>query len=489
VKNRQFAFLIGATLTSVLLIFSACKKINESTELGDDLIPAVDNINTFDTTISVETYNGIFEVLSDSTRSVSTDQYFLGHINNDPLFGVTDASIYLELKPTFYKFGFKNIGHADSLFLDSAVLVLDYIDTYGDTTVPQTIDVREITSQFKFDSNYYVNRNSFSVGASLLQSPKTFLPSSLNDSVKAYLDTTRSQLRIKLDHAFGEKLLLADSTGTPAPFASDSAFRDFFKGFAIIPANTNGNAIMAFNLGGANTKLAFYYRYQKGGTGIANQDTTVDYFRFTTVSASANKIERTHSPAVVAASTSPAEDPLVYIQATPGTFANIKIPALATLSNRVVHRAELIMEQVYDPSDTIFPPPPALFLDAWDAADSKFRTIPYDLAPDGQGGFNFGSFGTFPRNQLDPNSGKNIRVWKFNVSRYVQHVLTQTVPYFDLRVFAPYYTAAWYRAYPTTAELNQNIFVNTSIARGRVRLGGGNHPTQKMRLRIVYSKI
>jgi hypothetical protein len=486
VKNRQFALLIGA-LTSVLLIFSACKKINEATDLGDDLIPAVDNITTFDTTLAVETYNGIFEILSDSARSFSIDQFFLGRISNDPLFGQTDASIYLELKPSFYKFGFKNIGHPDSLFLDSAVLVLDYVGTYGDTTVPQQIEVREITSEFRFDSNYYVNRNGFTLGGTIAP-PKSFVPSQLNDSVKSYLDTSINQLRIRLDQAFGEKLLLADSTGTPAPYASDSAFREFFKGFAISPSG-GGNAIMAFNLGGANTKLAFYYRYQKGGTGIANQDTTVDYFRFTTVCASANLVSRTHSPAVTAASTNPAEDPLVYIQATPGTFANIKVPALPTLSNRLIHRAELIMEQVYDNSDTIFPPPTGLFLDAWDPATSKFRTVPYDFSPDGQGSFNFGSFGTFPTNQLDPNSGKNIKVWKFNVSRYVQHVLTQTVPYFDLRVFAPYYTFAWYRAYPTTSEGQQLIYVNPSIARGRVRLGGGNHPTQRMRLRLIYSKI
>lgn len=486
-KNRQFALLIGATLTSVLLIFSACKKINEATDLGDDLIPAVDNITTFDTTLTVETYNGIFNILTDSTVSNSRDQFFLGHISNDPLFGTTDASIFLELKPSFYKFGFKNIGHPDSLFLDSAVLVLDYIDTYGDTTIPQTINVQEITSEFKFDSNYYVNRNSLVVGGPIIGTANV-LPSQLNDSVKAYLDTSKNQLRIKLDQAFGERLLLYDSTGTPAPFSSDSAFRDAFKGFALKPGG-GGNAIMAFNLAGANTKLAFYYRYQKGGTGIANQDTTVDYFRFTTVSASANEISRGHSGLVTAASVSPAEDPLIYIQTTPGTYADIKIPALATLSNRVVHRAELIMEQVYDPSDTIFPPPTGLFLDAKDVAESKYRTIPYDLTPDGQGSFNLGSFGVFPQNQLDVNSGKNIKVWKFNVSRYVQHVLTQTVPSFDLRVFAPYYTFAYYRAYPSTAESNTVVTTNPSIARGRVRLGGGNHPTQRMRLRIIYSKI
>lgn len=34
-------------------MFFSCTKINEATELGDDLIPAVDNVNTFDTTLTV----------------------------------------------------------------------------------------------------------------------------------------------------------------------------------------------------------------------------------------------------------------------------------------------------------------------------------------------------------------------------------------------------------------------------------------------------
>jgi hypothetical protein len=33
------------------------------------------------------------------------------------------------------------------------------------------------------------------------------------------------------------------------------------------------------------------------------------------------------------------------------------------------------------------------------------------------------------------------------------------------------------------------VEINTQPAIGRVRVGGGNHATQKMRLRVIYSKI
>jgi Domain of unknown function (DUF4270) len=489
VKNRQFALLLGVIIASLAFVFSACKKLNEATELGGDLIPAVDNITTFETTLPVETYNDIFALANDSTRSFDGDEHFLGRITSDPIFGATDAELYLELKPSFYPFSFKNVNipPTDSLFIDSVVLVLDYLETYGDTTIPQLINVYEITDPSFKDSTYFVNRTTFATGA--LLGFKAILPFQLKDSVKAYLDTTKSQLRIPLSNAFGQRLLDYDSAAGE-PYHDDAAFHNKFKGFAL-KSEGGGNAIMGFDLLGANTKLAIYYRYQKGGPGIANQDTTVDYFNFTTVAGSANYIKRTHSGVVTAASGA-AQDPLLYIQNSPGTFAKIRIPGLDTMSNKLIHRAELIMEQVGDPSDTLFPHPGALMLDASDpsisTSVSKFRTIPYDFQSDGTGSFNLGPFGAAPQNILDP-SGKVVKVWKFNISRYVQHVLTHTISRYDLRVFAPYFANEQYGIPPNGTDLPQLVNVNSSYGKGRVRLGGGNHPTQKMRLRIIYSKI
>jgi hypothetical protein len=188
---------------------------------------------------------------------------------------------------------------------------------------------------------------------------------------------------------------------------------------------------------------------------------------------------------VTAAAASPAQDQLLYIENSPGTYATIKMPGLNTMSNRLIHRAELIMEQVADPSDTLFGVP-NLMLDAYDPTDSKYWTIPYDFQIDATGNFNLGQFGAVPRTTLDP-SGKAVKVWKFNISRYVQHILTHTATNYDLRVFAPYYTIDYYGVPPNGSK--QQISINSSYGKGRVRLGGGNHPTQKMRLHIIYSKI
>ena len=494
-NKSRYVQLLGVIIAGIGIIFSGCKKINEATELGGDLLPPIDNVNTFDTSVSVNIYNGLFDLTSDSQRLNRAEEFFLGKINNDPLFGGTDARMFFELKPTTYPFTFAN-AKPDSLYIDSVVLVLNYIETYGDTMVPQTVNVYEMSQSgpaFKSDSNYLIRQNDFILGNQL--GSRTFLPAALNDSVKAYLDTTYNQLRIRLDDAFGERLLKYDTiSGTNGAYVNDSTFRSKFKGFALKSMST-GNAVMGFDLAGANTKLAIYYRYNKN----VQIDTTVTYFRFNTisgvsVSAAAQHVIRDHSFGAIAGAQGGTEpDQFGYVQNTPGSFVTVKIPDLANVSNRLIHRAELIMEQVYDVSDTLFPVPNYLYLDAFDPTidDSKkqYRTIPYDLVFDGQD-YNRATFGSSPTNKIDAN-GKIIKTWKFNISRYVQHVLTRTSTLYDLRISAPFQVINHYGTPPVVADLTIGMFVNPTIVKGRVRLAGGapaSNP-QRMRLRLVYSKI
>jgi hypothetical protein len=64
----------------LLFIVSSCKKLNEASEIGGDVIPGVDGVNTFDTSLtSLQTFNHIFEATKDSaivglamTRSLAT---------------------------------------------------------------------------------------------------------------------------------------------------------------------------------------------------------------------------------------------------------------------------------------------------------------------------------------------------------------------------------------------------------------------------------
>jgi hypothetical protein len=494
VKNKHLGLFLGTIITSLLILLS-CKKINESSEIGAGLIPPVDNITTFDTVLDVEAFTDTFSLATDSSYSINTFDHYLGVITNDPFFGKTDAQILLELKPSSYRYTFAN--KPDSLFIDSVVMVLDYLGTHGDTLTPQTVNVYELggtIDDFRADSLYKF-REALAVPKLGLLGSRTFIPATLNDSVKAYQDTTVNQLRIRLDDSFGQRLLGYDTTGSTGAYTSDSNFRVAFKGFSL--EAVSGNALIGVDLKGENTKLAIYYKYYKNGP--SNLDTAVDYFTHTALSASQNYVKRDYAGTPLEmASGGSTPDPYIYIQNTPGTFANIKIPGLAGIGNRIVHRAELIMEEAFDISDSTFPPPPLLYLDAFDAGIGKYRTVPYDLVYDFQSfSANVGSFGGAPFRAPDPG-GRSVYTWHFNLSRYVQHLLNGTETLHTLRVYAPVYTINQFGGTGTNEGTPVNIRVNSTANLtgtpivGRVRVFGGD-PThtnpQRMRLRIVYSKI
>ena len=493
--NRIAAFFLSLIIISALLV-SSCKNIHDSIELGGDLVPAVDYVNTFDTIITVDTYNDSFTIgnanhlINDSTRMSKSGIHYVGKITNDPLFGQTEAQLFMELKPPNYKYYFEN--HSDSLYIDSVVLVLDYKETFGDTNVMQTVNVYELANTpsnlMDADSNYLIRVPAFSKTGGTFLGGKTFAPNILNDSIKAFKDTTRNQLRIKLDNSFGTRLLQYDSSANGA-YANDSAFKSKFKGFAIV-SEGGGNAIMGFALASANTKLALYYRYEN----VPRQDTTVKYFPFNPITCgNANYITRNYSgsPAGFSfAGGTTVLDDMVFLQNTPGTFARIKIPGLASVPNRVVHRAELIIEQVYDPSEEKFFKPEYLLLDVLDTALKNYRYMPYDFTFDQTNTPNLISFGTVGR-ITDDGLGNRVTTWKFNVSRYIQNYFTGNEPLHEMRLFAPYVVYDIYKPNQNVVGFYYGIGLNSAVARGRVRVAGGSYSdvNKRMRLRIVYSRI
>lgn len=489
-NKRHLALSILATIGMVAVLFSSCRKINEATELGGGIIPPIDGINTFDTTITVQAFQDTFGLANDSQYLAKGEEFFLGRINSDPFFGKTDARLFLELKPPNFRYAFAT-AFTDSLYIDSVVLVLDYVETYGDTNTAQTVNVFELdqSNNFRSDTAYLVRKSELTY--SNLLGSKTFAPRILNDSIKAFRDTNKNQLRIKLANSFGDRLLKYDSLPNGA-YSADSAFRKKFKGFALQSMNA-GEAVMGFNLAGNNTFLAIYYKYDKN----AKRDTTVSYFLFNANTAAANFVKRDYngSPLDAALNNAPSTpDPMIYIQASPGTFATIKIPALPGLGNRLIHRAELIVEQNYHISDSTFPPPEYLYLDAFDptiTSNYKYRTIPYDLTFTQSGVLNLPALGVIPLTGPD-GLGNTIRTWRFNISRYVQHVLNGTQSLYDLRLSAPFTLNEKFGVPPGT-DLTIGVAVNPTIVKGRVRVWGNNGPTdtnpKRMRLRLIYSRL
>ncbi len=485
---------IAILLVSFLLVTTSCTRIT-NTEIGSGLIPSVDGVNTFDTTMQVITDS--FEE-TDTTRIYKQDIHTLGTIFNDPIFGKTSASLNFELLPQFFPFSIP--GTKDSIRADSAVLILSYNSFYGDSSQPLRISVDEISKTTVLDpfkvypSNFPAVYPISSAGS--LGSTTTIDIRRIGDSVINRYEVSKNQIRIKLRSDVAARFIKSyDSTNA---YRNDTLFRTYFAGFTVKAESANpANALLFINMLDTNTKLALYYN--SNTTGATSRDTNAVYFRFNSfTSGDANYITRSRSGSEVAGrlTTTSKPDSLVYVQASPGTYVRIKIPNLDKLNNRIIHKAELITEQVPDDAnlmtiDRYMAPPRLLLLSIYDSAKSIKRNIPNDYQI-GQTGPNTLSFGGYlfykTVSGYDRLAGYN-----FELTRYLQGIVSRKDTSFTMRLTAPTNDSIRYSpAYPNNF-VSQVYYLNPSIGNivgnGRVRLGGGTNTRFRMRLRIVYSKL
>lgn len=484
--NRKFLVLAVAVLTG-FFIYSACTKL-DTTDIGNDLIPAVDNVNTFDTVLYATTDNFLYP---DTTDITQIGVQAIGLIGNDPEFGKTDAGLYFAITPG--SFGSHPFVNPDSVTIDSIVLALPYNRLYGDSMAVENFEVYEIDAASGFkDSAWKIGSTPPTLKPTLLGN-KTVTFTTLNDSVTyvnyasttaTLRDTVRTlnQLRIHLDPSFGTQFLDFD---TSAAYKSDSAFRLAFGGLAVKinqGASPAPNALAYFSLTATPTAtLTFYSRITRNG----QEDTIAPAFSFPNRRL-ANLITRTpaNNYATYLANGNPNDD-LVFLQSSPGSFVTIKLPGLTGLSNRVIHRAELILDRVPAALDNIYTPSPLIFIDAInDAGDSTF-TIRNDLVlSQGGTGYDIPSIeGVFKDNR-----------YTFNLSRYVQTIVTKKLRNHTLRVYAPAATRPFFENGDGAASAFPNGFeflVNSPVAAGRAVIAGGSFAdiSKRLRLRIIYSKI
>ena len=474
------------TLLSIILFFS-CTKINEATELGDDLIPAVDNVNTFDTTLEVD---AAFFPFEDTSKHFIDENMALGRIN-DPAFGTTNADMYFNLSSVIY--GTYPFIKPDSVIIDSVVLSLSYQAAYGDTALSTSsqisVQVSEIPTNNGFvDTMLYRYDHA---GFSPLGSPlgnKTFTIKSVTDSqtVIRKKDTSKVArvLRIPLDKSIGQKLASFDtSSGSNGGYKSDEAFRKLFRGLAVKTTSSTGNGVLAyFNLTNANTRLIVYFQATKNGV----TDTATAQYLHTAYS-QANSVRRTGGGEYLAKIQTTPTQPYpqkLYIQSSPmGSYIGMKIPGLDAFPNKVIHRAELIAYKVPSDNpvaDNIFTVPNRLLMDHKGPNNSKDSAYIFDndIQPGFDGSLNFDAFGGLLKTDDS---------YRFNITRYVQGIVTRKERNDSLRLFAPL------RSNMYSKNLGQTISIPSLdyIAKGRVIIANKNYPDQskRLRLRIIYSNL
>jgi hypothetical protein len=515
VQKRILPIAIIA-ISFISLIGWNCTKL-DTTDIGGDQLPDVDNVNTFDTTLLINSTQENY--FSDSTYIGKYDDYALGSITNDPLFGTTNASIFMQLKPPFYPFFFGNAGdtiNGPGLGLDSIVLCLKYRGFWGDSTLPLNLQVREVQDPLFRDSVNKENKTnvSFTTGTSL--GTASIDVRNLGNYIvyRNGRDSVNNQIRIKITNvAWVNALFGRDSTklgaGNNNAFYNDSIYRRLYNGVAVFAAGGGSNGLLYANLSDTSTKLEVHYKRKSvGATKIDSIYTSLKLnplFAPTTpnapVSNTSNFIVRNRSGYRVTSPTAGEH----FLQASPGTFVNLNIPGLSAFSNSIIHRAEIIVEQI--PTDPVLDEklsaPNFLYLELKDSGiTNKWKPIYYDLNntqsydPDYKGSsyflpldpstgslnINYNYFGGYRRTKPDPFTGGQIKYYNFNVSRYVQQIVTDHTRSYDMRLSAPFNLN--YQQYSAVI-----LPYGNNIAYGRVRIGSGSNPNYKLRLRIIYSKL
>jgi hypothetical protein len=521
-----------AALASLLFIIGlGCTKI-DTTTLGTDVL-TVDNVNTFSETFSVTATQGIFT--NDSTIIKKSDNHLIGQISNDPLFGKTDAAIYVQFKPVFYPFYFGNAGDTvrnsgtippitlpTRAGFDSAYICLSYKGAWGDTmassTIPQTFEVRKIVeAAFKDKTDTVRKLNYRPVVDAQLLGEATITPQIIARKVVFNWgkDSVENQIRIPLNtidgKAFAKELYNLDSSANILSngFKSDNEFRNRSFGFEIKVRTGSGNTLFYVNLTEAKTRLEFFHRKVKDN----KIDTVVQSFRMYPVATSAtvaassshNYVKRDYTTGTIP--TPSASNSEIYLQTSPGTFGSLKIPLLTGLSNRIIHRAYLEVDQIgFGATQDVYTPPPYLYLDLKDTVNTipqRYKPVYFDLSlnsynPDANFvnplyhpyPFNNGNVDTrvFGGQALARYEGGNLFYrYQINLTRYIQHIATNGYHNYDLRLYAPF---NYY--YPQYLGSQYLIPYYNPLAAGRIKVGGSynaSNPNHTMKLVVIYSKL
>ena len=500
-QRKSLRFLLVG-MAFIYLFNLGCNKI-DTTELGADLIPAVDNIFTFADTFYI---NAVREQNTDTTRLFRTENHVLGSINNDPVFGKSKANIFLQLKPSFFPFFFGNAGDTINpsrnlaTHYDSVFLCLSYKGFYGDTTRAQHLKVYQLAENTSNFSDTILQLLNFQPNqpylGNLLGETTVYQPELKNYTVlkTSRKDSITRQIRIKLSAAFLNTLVSRDSAQGSSNniFYKDSLFKEKYKGFAVVADGGSGaNGFFYISLTDAATRLEVHYvagNANKLDTAFTSLPFSVGSFAAVSASANANYLARDTSSSEFPNSSSPTA---LYLQTAPGSAISFKIPELALLNNRIIHRAEIFLEQIPGTSQNdVLAAPQYLYLDLIDTGNTKkYKPIYYDLSPNEfyypdnsnlfypSQGIDQNYYGGFERKLVDAFGTRSY--YTFNLTRYVQNLVTRHETNYAFRVYAPY--NLHYYGFKLTYK--------NSLAYGRIKIGNGNNANYRLRMRLVYSNL
>ncbi|MEX1132372.1 MAG: DUF4270 family protein [Flavobacteriales bacterium] len=446
-KDRRATWASHWPMFALLLIVlaSGCKKPEE--DLGLDILPG-DPLGTRVETTPVHAFT--FE--PEAIRTSGLTRNVLGSYL-DPVFGSVQAGIVAQLRLSS-----NNVGAGQDntgLVADSMVLALGFDGinfAYGNLNA-QSFQVHELSEALSIDSTFTTDLVPEFLPEDLVAdrgrriTPRPFTKPFIGG------DSLQPQVRIRLDKMLAQRIL--DAFGTPA-LVDNAAFLEFFKGVYITADNGAQipfqQGILYFNLLSATSKATVYYR------NTLEPEPTPRFFdlAINQTSVRYSVVAHDHAQAIdaglglaLADSTLPAQQ--VYVQALGGLRAGLRFPELRSYAGQglVVAKAELVVP-VPGTFNPYLSPPAQLFIFRQDTVTGTDIFLPDQVAGSGN---------------IDGNYRPNAKEYRFNITRYIQGVITGTIP-------------------DTGVEL---VPGSNGITANRVVLAGPAHPEEPMRLDLTFT--
>lgn len=344
-RKKIFPSFITASLLLLILAtgISSCQK--EYITLGQNF---VDNNTTQLILVDTSTVQ-MSTVYIDSFVTSGNGILFAGH-NNDPSFGKINAESYARLGIP------STVTIPDGSVFDSIEVILKPNKTYyGDTTLPYSVSVHQLSSPvtLPLGQTAFFNINSWSYNPMPWATKQIFFQPASTDTIS-----------IRLPNAIGQDLF--DKLNShAAELSSNDLFYDYFRGLAITASSQANNLVIGFN---DSVIMRLHYLQP----GVISQDAVINFnitdqnynFSHVTADRSGTPIASlNHSNNQIFSEQS---GNLAFSQFITGTMTKIRFPylrSLMSLPNFVkIISAQLVVKPMARSYSPVFPLPPLLEL-------------------------------------------------------------------------------------------------------------------------------
>ncbi len=443
--NKQFFLWVCILQTFLIVFISGCKKRDDLISLNTGTIEPTDLFYTDTLTVLSST------VREDSIPSrMSSNQQLAGKMN-DPLFGMSESSIYTQVRLAILNHIIDVGSGADSAFI--YLTFTSEIASYGNLNSTQNLSVYELNADIDAAKTYYSTDSITYLPLEIGSFSGTF---NLTDSIPvkdSVMRNTAPGIKISLTKDFANKLINA----APGDINTQASFANYLKGICIKPTGNPASgegAVVGFNFKAASTQIHVYYDGNKHINYLIDS-AAVKFSQYKFSQQPANISLQKNNPLLNYDTT--------YVQALTGAKTFFQFPNLFSLANNnkiFIHKAELIIPVYKDAINSKYKAPTRLLLNQ---PDEKTRiNLPIiDL---------FSSENTYG-GKYDESLGQ----YKFTITRHIQDLFDSYLNNGDNFNFGLY--------------LTNTIDLPITAARVLIDSRKSNPIEQKLRLTIIYSKL